>query len=164
MYALLEQTGRSAPAPTQYHVDDVIPVLGLAGRKPSPANVLEPDGSRVTLSGSETNFTQTTAPGIYKLDSEGQTRQFAVNLEGAESRTTPLPVDELERLGAPMHGRPSEVVVAARKVRLMNTELEARQKLWRWVLVVTLGLLVFETWLSGRTARRGQRALAMPEP
>ena len=63
-----------------------------------------------------------------------------------------------------MHGRASEVVVAARKVRLMNTELEARQKLWRWVLVVTLGLLVFETWLSGRTARQGPRALAVPEP
>jgi hypothetical protein len=153
MYALLEQTGRSAPAPTQYHVDDVIPISSLAGRKLLPVGVVEPDGSRVNLSGVETNFTQTAAPGIYKLDFGGETRQFAVNLEGAESRTTPLPVDELERLGAPMRGRPSEAVVATRKVRLLNTELEARQKLWRWVLVATLALLVFETWLSGRTAR-----------
>jgi len=32
--------------------------------------------------------------------------------------------------------------------------LEERQKLWRWFLLGTLGVLFAETWLAGRTARK----------
>ena len=41
-----------------------------------------------------------------------------------------------------------------RKVRLRNTELEERQKLWRWFLLGTLAILLVETWLAGWTTRR----------
>ena len=33
---------------------------------------------------------------------------------------------------------------------LRDVELEGRQKLWRWLLVVALGVLTLETWLAGR--------------
>jgi hypothetical protein len=77
-----------------------------------------------------------------------------VNLDAAESKTTPLPPDELERLGAPVSLPPSAAVETARQVRLQSAELEARQKLWRWILAITLGVLLIETWLSGRASRR----------
>jgi hypothetical protein len=41
---------------------------------------------------------------------------------------------------------------AQRQVRLLDAELENRQKLWRWCLVTGLAVLLFETWLAGRTS------------
>jgi len=113
-----------------------------------------PDGSELRLSPGEAIFSQTMAPGIYTLGAEPG-RRLAVNLDAAESRTAPMPLDELERLGAPVIHQPTVAAhEAERKVRLRNTELEERQKLWRWFLLGTLGVLLAETWLAGRTARK----------
>jgi uncharacterized membrane protein (DUF441 family) len=50
-----------------------------------------------------------------------------------------------------------------RKTRLQIAELENRQKLWRWCIVVALVVLLFESWLAGRGARRlAQPATAVP--
>jgi hypothetical protein len=82
-------------------------------------------------------------------------KRFAVNLDPAESRTAPLPVDELERLGVPVrHPAPPIPREAQLKVQLQNAELENRQKLWRWVLVAAVAVLLLETWLAGHTARQ----------
>jgi hypothetical protein len=35
-----------------------------------------------------------------------------------------------------------------------DTGLESRQKLWRWIILGTLGLLIFEPFWAGRTARQ----------
>ncbi len=43
---------------------------------------------------------------------------------------------------------------ADKNLFLQNAELESRQKLWRWLILVTLGVLLLETWLAGRAARR----------
>jgi hypothetical protein len=153
LYALLDQTGRNAQPPTQYHIDDVI-ALAPAATGPQPVNVFTPEGKQISLSGIETNFSQTSAPGIYQLASAGETRRLAVNLDASESRTSPLPPDELERLGAPISVPPSATVETARQVRLQNSELEGRQKMWRWILAATLAVLLLETWLSGRASRR----------
>jgi hypothetical protein len=67
-----------------------------------------------------------------------------------------MPVDELEQLGVPVpRATPDAVRTAERKVTLHNAELETRQKFWRWAIVATLVLLLVETWLAGRTFRRG---------
>jgi len=114
----------------------------------------------VRLKPGETNFMQTLMPGIYSVPSASPPSRFAVNLEAAESRTAPLPADELDRLGvpAPMSG-PVASTPADRVARLQSAELEAHQKLWRWFIVAALGVLGLETWLAGRTARRS----ALPE-
>jgi hypothetical protein len=44
-------------------------------------------------------------------------------------------------------------VQTRRQAQLQNTELENRQKLWRWLLLGTIGVLLIETWLAGRTSR-----------
>jgi len=152
LYAFLEESGASAPPPAQYYVGDSVPLgsteIGSSVRLPEGFN-----GSELRLSSGETTFSQTMTPGIYSLGNQ-QGRRFAVNLDAAESRTAPMPVDELERLGAPVVHQPTVATrEAERKVRLRNTELEERQKLWRWFLIGTLGVLLAETWLAGRTAR-----------
>ena len=81
--------------------------------------------------------------------------RFAVNLDPVESRTAPLPMDDLERLGVPVGLKAAEAVRGAqRKTHLQNVELEDRQRLWRWFTIAALGVLLVETWLAGRAARR----------
>jgi hypothetical protein len=150
LYAFLEESGAAAPPPTQYYVGDNVPL----GPNEPGSTVHAPDGSELRLSPGEATFSQTMAPGIYTLGTQPG-RRFAVNLDAAESRTAPMPLDELERLGAPIVHQPTVATrEAERKVRLRNTELEERQKLWRWFLLGTLGVLLVETWLAGLTARR----------
>lgn len=154
LYSMLELAGGMAAPPSQYSVGDTVP-LPL-----DPSNtarvVLDPDGVAVPLPAGATNFTATTKPGIYTLKDSTPLVRFGVNLEPGESRTAPMALDDLERLGAPIvqpAGR-SEAAEKARQALLQSTEAEARQKLWRWFLIGALALLLVETFLAGWTARR----------
>jgi anti-sigma-K factor RskA len=73
-----------------------------------------------------------------------------------------MTLEELERLRLPL--QTSEVKAAKadeeKKLNLQATELEQRQKLWRWLLVAALVVLVMETWLAGWLTRRHQQAPA----
>jgi hypothetical protein len=150
LYAFLEESGATAPPPAQFYVGDSVPL----GPNEAGSAIHPPDGSELRLGSGEATFSQTMTPGIYTLETQPG-RRFAVNLDAAESRTAPMPLDELERLGAPVIHQPTVTTgEVERKVRLRNTELEERQKLWRWFLLGTLGALFVETWLAGRTARR----------
>ena len=155
LYSILEQTGGVAPAPAQYFVGDTVPLRSLTGPTNLTLTVRTPDGRPVQLAQGETNFSQTLAPGIYTVTSAQPPQRFAVNLEAAESRTAPLPADELERLGAPVrHLAPDGVNPPGRPTRLQNAELENRQKLWRWLIVAAMVVLLAESWLAGWLARR----------
>jgi len=164
LYAMLEQSGAPAPLPTQYHVGDLIPIPPAGPGDKSSAVVRTPDGSMIELPAGETNFSRTLAPGIYTLASAGTPRRFAVNLDAAESRTAPLPTDELERLGVPLAPQDAAVArEAQRKVRLQDAELENRQRLWRLCLIVALGVLLVETWVAARFVR-SQSLSKLPRP
>jgi hypothetical protein len=155
LYAMLEQSGAPAPLPTQYHVGDVIPLPPAGPGDKTSVVVRAPDGSTIDLPSGETNFSRTLAPGIYTLASAGAPRRFAVNLDAAESRTAPLPADELERFGVPLAAQDAAVAREARhKVRLQDAELESRQRLWRSCLIGALGVLLVETWVAGKAVRR----------
>ena len=108
-----------------------------------------------SLGSGETRFTQTEQPGVYEVQGIATPTKFAVNLDAAESRTAPLPADELERLGVPTKSDvAAPAVVAAQLQTQHNTELESRQKLWRWLIVAALTVLLVETWLAGWITRR----------
>ncbi len=155
LYSILEQSGAPAPPPQQYHVGDIVPLTSWAQTGQSPLSIRLPDSSVLNLAAGETNLTKTFLPGVYAVTSAQPARRLAVNLDAAESRTAPLPLDELERLGAPMARQAvTPTHEDGRQIRLKNAELESRQKLWRWFITLTLGLLLVETWLAGRTARR----------
>ncbi len=155
LYSLLDAGGISTAGPTQLRVGDVLPVPSAPDATDSQISVRLPDGSQEQLPKGETNFSRTIMPGIYTVTTPGRARRVAVNLDPAESRTAPLPADELERLGAPVTAQPTAVLRETdRNVRLQNSELEERQKLWRFFLVAALAVVLLETWLAGRTARR----------
>jgi hypothetical protein len=156
LYSLLDFCRVTSPAPEQYLVGQSVSLQPPSDASAGPLVIRAPDGSEISLGPNETNFTKTSQPGIYTIASPTSSRQFAVNLDPAESRTAPLQVDELERLGVPLSHRSQAFAAheAARKVQLQNAELEGRQKLWRWLIALTLGILLVETLLAGWTARR----------
>jgi hypothetical protein len=153
LYSLLEQSSGPAPAPTQYYIGDPIPVASAAAEANREWTLNGPDGSRLKLAAGETNFFGAMSPGIYTLNSGEKTTRFAVNVDPLESRTAPLASDEFEKLGVPMAQLTDSNVQTRRQAQLQNTELENRQKLWRWLLLGTIGVLLIETWLAGRTSR-----------
>ena len=156
LYSFLDLGGAAASPPQQYFVGDPVSLTAEPGGEASAATVKLPDGTQVRLKPGETNFTHTVMPGVYSISAASPPRRFAVNLEAAESRTAPLPADELERLGVPApQPAPVASTPAERAARLQNVDLEAHQKLWRWFILAALGVLGLETWLAGRTARRG---------
>lgn len=152
LYAMLDQAGGIKPPLVQFHVGDEINLADYinASATPKPAVVRKPDGSEVRLGDGEKKFTQTDAPGFYTLTSVEPPVRFAVNLDGAESRTGPLPADELQRLGVPMKVREvPQTQLVEQKRRLHEAELEQHQKLWRWLTLGALVVLLSETWVAG---------------
>ena len=153
LYSILEQSGGIKAQLAQYTVGDQVALT------PSETNqtlvVRKPDGTEIKLA-SEKNFAQTDAPGVYAVTSMKPPVRFAVNLAPEESRTAPLALDELERLGLPLKPKAADLAKRAeQKVRLQEAELENRQKLWRWLIVAALVVLMVESWLAGRLTRRG---------
>ncbi len=72
-----------------------------------------------------------------------------------------MPIEELQRLRVPLKQELIQTAKReeARRQRLQAEELERRQKLWRWLLVSALGMLLVESWLAGWATRRaGARA------
>jgi hypothetical protein len=82
--------------------------------------------------------------------------RFAVNLDPAESDTTPVAAEVFEQLGCRLAGRTDAAREAERIQQLRDVELESRQKLWQWLVAATLGVLIVETWLAGRLAKPAQ--------
>jgi len=82
-------------------------------------------------------------------------QSFAVNLSPAESRTDPMPIEDLEKLGVSLKPAATVLSDATRLAARHNSfsEMESRQKLWRWVLVGMFLLLLIETWLGGWLTR-----------
>jgi len=99
-------------------------------------------------------FAETDLPGVYTIDSGGRASAFAVNLDPDESKTSPLTVETLEQFGARLANPARQAAAVEQRRQLQNLELESRQKLWRWLILSAIGVLIVETWLAGRLGRR----------
>ncbi len=155
LYSILDQAGGVRAQLAQYRVGDSVDLAAISQKAGGSLSVRKPDGSQVQLTGNKPQFTQTDQPGIYQVTAASPPIRFAVNLDPAESKTAPLPLDELERLGIPM--KPAETAVAQAALQqktVRDAELESRQKLWRWLIVGALAVLFGETLLAGRITRR----------
>ena len=152
LYSLLELSGGVAPAVTTYLVGESPEIPATTG----PATVQRPDGTTVDLPAGATRLPDTALPGIYTVMSgDAPVARLAVNLDPAETRTTPLAAEEFERLGAPLaSAEPDPVRSEERRVVLRGMETEGRQKLWRWFITATLLVLLFESIMAGRAARK----------
>jgi hypothetical protein len=151
LHALLDHAGGPRPPLPQYHVGDEVLLPGPG----DPAfRVQLPDGNTRELGPGVNRFTDTASPGIYTVQTGPRSWSFAVNTDPAESRTAPIPLDDLERLGVPLElQRPNPPTLAARELQLRQAELENRQGLWRWLILAALLILLVESWLAGRLTR-----------
>ena len=152
MISLLEGGSADDPDAADLHVGD--PIILPARFRGSTVDVRTPVGSSVALAPDTETFTATVEPGVYRLESTKHRQGFAVNLDPAESRTDPLEVEALEQLGCRIAGRDeAEAPGPERRRQLLNAELEGRQKLWRWLILLVIVTLIVETWLAGRRTR-----------
>jgi hypothetical protein len=156
LYSILDQSGGIKAQLAQYIVGDAVLLPGAETQSKTnqAIKIMRPDGSQIDLTAGE-KFSQTEMPGIYLVASTPPWR-FAVNLEPAESKTAPLAMEELERMGAPVKIQAAQGAAQMEKKRLnlRGAELENQQKLWRWLIVAALVVLVGETLLAGWLTRR----------
>ena len=106
----------------------------------------------------EASSTQTlSSPGIHSYSSSTDSQlpdvKIAVNIDPSESQIDSMPVDQISALGVEVgtHNTTDEEIEQQRK--LMDCELESRQKLWKWLILGAIGLVIAESWLAGRTDR-----------
>ena len=99
-------------------------------------------------------------PGLYTVDTAGRPAVVrgeprpAGEQDGAAAGRDPGAV----RLPA---GEPFAETARPSELRQMyNAELENRQKLWRWLILAAIGVLIVETWLAGRRAAAPRSARA----
>ena len=145
LYSLLDLSGSPQAEPAQHLVGEQVPI-------PENARIRKPDGAEYNVT---SRFTETDAPGIYTVSVGQTTKQFAVNLAPAESKTNPLTLEELQQLGVPLKLiEPDHTKQIARRVQqLQAAEMENQQKLWRWLILAALAIVLAETWLAGRLSR-----------
>ncbi len=150
LYSILEYGGTLTGQRPQYTVGDSVPLPAWAASNLAEVQIRKPDNSLVHPD--SFTFTATDLPGIYTMMSPLQSQPFAVNLDASESRTSPMPVEDLEKLGlsvaasAPALSRTG----TPGKQAADSAAIEGRQKLWRWVIVAVLGIVLLETWLAER--------------
>ncbi len=167
LYGALEYGGALATHQAQYFVGDPVPMPSQMSPGAADVQILKPDGSTVSLGRDQQAFAQTDLPGIYSISdsTRGANPQFfAVNLPAAESRTDPMPIEDLEKLGVSLKPTTAAVSDATRLAARHNSfsEMESQQKLWRWVLAVMFLLLLIETWLGGWLTRASPAAEREP--
>lgn len=150
LYSILEASRPPRSVMAQGQVGDLVTLPPSPDGK--PVTILKPDGSEAQQVGAR--FRGTDQPGIYTVKETGM--RISISLAPEESRTNPLGLDPLERLQLPLVRKhsPTEVAQQEEQRRLMaSSELENRQKLWRWLSAAGLAFVVAETWLAGRLIR-----------
>ena len=153
--SLLEWSGASAVPASSFAVGDPIPRLALGAPDGAAVTVRAPDGTTHRVEPGAAGFERADAPGLYQATVGADTRLIPVNLDPGESRTAALGADDFEKLGVPVAQAVERARQAAARAALPPAaEAESRQKLWRWCLAAALGVLLLETLLAGRAARR----------
>jgi hypothetical protein len=161
MSALLEINNPKLAVGTNYVVDDRVRLPSIEGAA-GEITIQKPGGEVVQTTGSQT-FSETDQPGVYTINSPVGTQSFAVNLDPAESKTSPLPIETLEQFGCRLVHQSLRQTNYEERRQMRNAELENRQQLWRWLILAAVGVLILETWLAGRQSRsRLTRAEALP--
>lgn len=151
MTALLELRGGRQTIAASYRIGDRVPIPANSGA----INVRKPDGSSVSLASDAAAFDETDLPGAYVLETTGGPKPFAVNLDPAESLTSPEPAETLEQFGCKLvnPGKAETRGEAERQQR--NAELERSQSIWRILILAAIAVLLIETGLAGWRTRTG---------
>ena len=124
--------------------------------------LMSPDGSVELVEAASTH--RLTSPGIHAFTSSTDSQlvdlKIAVNIDPSESQIETMPADQISALGVEVgtHNTTQEEVEQQRL--LQDFELENRQKLWKWLVIGALALIIAESWLAGRTDRSNRMEAA----
>ena len=135
-------------SPTHY-VGDAISLTASA----ETTTIVGPSGETFELEANATAFTESAEPGIYEVTRAGAQFDLAVNVSAAESKTLPLEPDRLAQLGLKIGKQKSVSLLESEQRQMRSKELESKQKLWRWGILVALGVVAIETVVGGLSVR-----------
>ncbi|QEG23597.1 BatA domain-containing protein [Mariniblastus fucicola] len=149
MMRMIELATKTEPVAANNIVGDSIkPPLGYD-------RLVWPDGKVEFLEGSSTQTLN--LPGVYAFNSSSDSTladvRVAVNVDPAESQINTMPVDQISALGVEVGTHDTSQEEVERQRQLRDVELENRQKLWKWLVLGAIGLIIAESWLAGRTDR-----------
>jgi uncharacterized protein YegL len=152
MLRMIELSTKTGPVATNSIVGDTIESPKGYDRFISPDGDVKfiDDSSAQTLN----------SPGIYSFacssDSELADLQIAVNLDPSESQTATMPIDQVSALGVEVGTHSTSDQEVEQQRQLLDFELENRQKLWKWLILGAIGMIMAESWLAGRTDRNNR--------
>jgi hypothetical protein len=153
LVSAMVEGGRGGRADRVYFVVNEPVPLGERESDAQPPAVTKPDGTKVQLATDANTFAAADMPGVYTISSADSPEQFAVNLDPMESRTAAVGLETLEQFGCRLVGRSPTAQNENERLQLQDVQLESRQKIWQWLIVAALAILVAETWLAGRATK-----------
>jgi len=151
IYQTLDYVASEKKGQTSLLVGDSVP-LRSAQFNPlaePDCQVKYPSGKKVEPDGDI--FEDTVEPGIYEIQKNKKTSYVAVNVDPGESDLTPIPPAELQDLVASVVT--NDIQTAAFPGAQLDKQQENNQKIWRFVILGLILLLIGETWLANRTYR-----------
>ncbi len=153
MWSLLKQT-QSAGELTQWY--EVGQRLTLPKNADQSWQLIFPNATTTEFESPDSESAQSfrfEVPGRYTLKSDSISIPIAVNIRADESNTAPMPVEQLEALGVLTGQRVDRVKEARELKKLGEVQLEGRQRIWKWLILAVLGILLIETLLAGLRTR-----------
>tara|TARA_R110002096_G_scaffold215310_14_gene403177 strand:- start:4673 stop:6739 length:2067 start_codon:yes stop_codon:yes gene_type:complete len=139
IYSMLSVSGFDSDARRQFYVGDQLPNFE------EETNLFRPDGSLAARNESAE------LPGIYLAKTGAQTSSIAANIPFEESRLEVLLPEDFVTQGITLMGGNGERSASGEnsdRVRLETIELEAQQKVWKWLILLAVAILLGETWLA----------------
>jgi hypothetical protein len=154
LYQIVDYVASESKGQRSYLVSNDVPMHNLVPPSPSGFEgfvVEKPSGDKVPVSAQL--FEETDELGIYNVvNQQGRTvAQFAVNFDTRESDFRSISGEALANAAANMTGE--TVQTAGVGGNGVNLNQESSQKLWRFILLAAVLLLIGETWLANRTYR-----------
>jgi hypothetical protein len=160
VFRMLEQASGAVPRTGSVTVGTPIAWSRSPVSTATNGSVRSPDGSLKEGLSAAVPFSATNDPGLYALTVDGRTDVVAVNVAPDESRTSPLPIEQLEALGVRFGAAETPESTRRAKDRqrqLRLEELEQSQKLWRWGILIAVVMLMAETWIAGRRVTQSDK-------
>jgi hypothetical protein len=152
MWRILEHALGDAPVTAALSIGQALPSPRIA----EAWTIAPPDGAAIAWTSSQPAFDATTTPGQYTLTVDGRREVYAVNVSPDESRTDPLPPEQLEAYGVRLSTKaatPTAVPSAAQLRQQQLTELEQQQQLWRWGVLAAVCFVLSETLVAAWKSR-----------
>jgi hypothetical protein len=155
LLSLLEQSNGTQVRRAQYFVGDTVPMAD----GPQGFKVRAPSGKETEVAAAGM-FTATDEPGVYSI-TPGDAR-FVVNLSPEESRVQPMDAGRLAALGVPLQEEQGTTLekAAPTPAAIQTAEIENRQKLWRWLLLGAVAVLLLETPIAAKLSQVPRQPLS----